>query len=743
MTKGRLFVLAIIVAGVAAFFLLDLRQYFSIEFFQAKRAVLEGYLHERPFETAAVFFAVYVVVTGLSLPGAAILTLVAGALFGLLWGVVIVSFASTLGATLAFLASRYLLRDWVQSKFGDKLKTINAGVEKEGAFYLFALRLVPAFPFFLINLVMGLTKMPTRTYFWVSQVGMLAGTIVYVYAGTQLGQFKISAGLIAAFVILGVFPLVAKKVLDAFKARKVYAKWTRPGKFDNNMVVIGGGSAGLVSAYIAAAVKAKVTLIEKHKMGGDCLNTGCVPSKALIATAKLLSHMRRSKEFGVRSATADFDFAEVMERVQRVVAQVEPHDSVERYSALGVECVKGTAKITSPWTVEATLADGGKRVIRTKNIVVAAGASPFVPPIPGLRESKPLTSDTIWDLRVLPKRLVVLGGGPIGCELAQCFARLGAKVTQVEMLPRIMIREDPEFSALVTKHFRADGIEVLVGHKAKEVRMEGGEKIIVVEHEGAEKRIACDEILCAVGRAANVQGYGLEELGVPVTKQKTVEVNEYLQAHYPNIYACGDVAGPYQFTHTASHMAWYCAVNALFGSFRKFRVDYSVIPWATFTDPPVARVGLNETEAKEKNIAHEVHTYGIDDLDRAIADGEAVGLVKVLTVPGSDRILGATIGGEHADDLIAEFVMCMKHRIGLNKVLGTIHAYPTLPEANKFVAGVWKRKQVTQGQMAFAAAFNEWTRGEAGLFDVLGKLFGLRDKRPYYAVEPAHAHGDD
>jgi pyruvate/2-oxoglutarate dehydrogenase complex dihydrolipoamide dehydrogenase (E3) component/uncharacterized membrane protein YdjX (TVP38/TMEM64 family) len=743
MTKGRLFVLAIIVAGIAAFFLLDLRQYFSLEYFQAKRAVLEGYLQAKPFETAAVFFAVYVVVTGLSLPGAAILTLVAGALFGLLWGVVIVSFASTLGATLAFLASRYLLRDWVQAKFGDKLKTINAGVEKEGAFYLFALRLVPAFPFFLINLVMGLTKMPTRTYFWVSQVGMLAGTIVYVYAGTQLGQFKISAGLVAAFVILGLFPLVAKKVLDAFKARKVYAKWQRPDKFDNNMVVIGGGSAGLVSAYIAAAVKAKVTLIEKHRMGGDCLNTGCVPSKALIATAKLLSHMRRSKEFGVRSATADFDFAEVMERVQRVVAQVEPHDSVERYSALGVECLKGTAKITSPWTVEASLADGSKRVIRTKSIVIAAGASPFVPPIPGLRESKPLTSDTIWDLRVLPRRLVVLGGGPIGCELAQCFARLGAKVTQVEMLPRIMIREDPEFSELVTKHFRADGIEVLVGHKAKEVRVEGGEKVVVVEHEGAEKRIACDEILCAVGRAANTQGYGLEELGVPVTKQKTVEVNEYLQAHYPNIYAAGDVAGPYQFTHTASHMAWYCAVNALFGSFRKFRVDYSVIPWATFTDPPVARVGLNETEAKEKKIAHEVHAYGIDDLDRAIADSEAEGLVKVLTAPGSDRILGATIAGEHADDLIAEFVMCMKHRIGLNKVLGTIHAYPTLPEANKFVAGVWKRKQVTQGQMAFATAFNQWTRGEAGLADVLGKLFGLRDKRPYYTVEPAHVHGDD
>jgi pyruvate/2-oxoglutarate dehydrogenase complex dihydrolipoamide dehydrogenase (E3) component/uncharacterized membrane protein YdjX (TVP38/TMEM64 family) len=741
MTKGKLIVVAVIAALIAAFFVFDLRRYVSLEYFQAQRAVIEAYVQSHPLQAAAIFFGIYVAVTGLSLPGAAILTLVAGATFGLLWGTVIVSFASSIGATLAFLASRFLLRDWVQGKFGDKLKPINEGVAREGAFYLFALRLVPAFPFFVINLVMGLTSIRTRTFYWVSQVGMLAGTLVYVYAGTQLGQFKISAGLIAAFVILGVFPLVAKKTLDALKARKVYAKWPRPDAYDNNLVVIGGGSAGLVSAYIAAAVKAKVTLVEKHRMGGDCLNTGCVPSKALIATTKLLSHMKRAKEFGLRSATADFDFAEVMERVQRIVAQVEPHDSVERYTALGVECLRGTAKITSPWTVEVLLADGAKRVIRTKGIVIAAGASPFVPPIPGLRESKPLTSDTVWDLRVLPKRLVVLGGGPIGCELAQCFARLGAKVTQVEMLPRIMIREDPEFSELVTRHFRDDGIDVLVGHKAKEVRVEGGEKIVVVEHDGQEKRIACDEILCAVGRAANVQGYGLEELGIPVTKQKTVEVNEYLQAHYPNIFAAGDVAGPYQFTHTASHMAWYCAVNSLFGRFRKFRVDYSVVPWATFTDPPVARVGLNETEAKEKKIAYEVATYGIDDLDRAIADSEAEGIVKVLTAPGSDKILGATIAGEHADDLIAEFVLCMKHRVGLNKVLGTMHAYPTLPEANKFVAGVWKKKQVTQGQMAFAKAFHEWTRGASGVGSVFAKLFSLGDKTPYYEV--AESHGDD
>ena len=736
MNKGKLLVAVVIVALIAAFFAFDLKRYVSLEYFEAQRSAIQAFVDAHPVKAGAIFFAIYVAVTGLSLPGAAILTLVAGAIFGLLWGVIIVSFASTLGASLAFLASRYLLRDWVQAKFGDKLKTINAGIERDGAFYLFAMRLVPAFPFFAINLLMGLTPMTVRTYYGISQAGMLAGTIVYVYAGTQLGQFRISAGLVAAFVLLGLFPLVAKKVLDALKARKIYSRWKRPAAYDNNLVVIGGGAAGLVSAYIGAAVKAKVTLVEKHRMGGDCLNTGCIPSKALIRTAKLLSQIRRSKDYGIRSASADFDFAQAMQRVQDVIAKVEPHDSVDRYTKLGVDCLQGTAKITSPWTVEVTLGNGETRTLTTKSIVIAAGGRPAIPPIPGLKEARPLTSENVWELRKLPARLVVLGGGPIGCELAQAFARLGAKVTQVEMGPRLLSKEDPEFSALAMKRFSDEGIEVLVGHKAKEVRLEYGAKTVVVEHEGGEKTIACDEILCAVGRAANVEGYGLEELGIRVTKQKTIDVNDFLQATYPNIYACGDVAGPYQFTHTASHMAWYCAVNALFGRFRKFRVDYSVIPWATFTDPEIARVGLNETEAKEKKIAYEVSTYGLDDLDRAIADSEAEGMVKVLTQPGTDKILGATIAGEHASDILAEFVAAMRHGFGMNRILGTIHAYPTMAEANKYAAGVWKRHRVTQGQMTLASAYNDWMRGAGGLGGVIGKLFALRDKRPYDAPAP-------
>jgi len=519
--------------------------------------------------------------------------------------------------------------------------------------------------------------------------------------------------LIGSFALLGIFPLIAKKIVDAIKARKVYARWSKPRRFDRNIIVIGGGSAGLVTAYIAAAVKAKVTLIEQHKLGGDCLNTGCVPSKALIRTAKFLSHTRRATEFGCRGASADFSFGEVMERVQRIIRDIEPHDSVERYTGLGVDVIEGSAKIVSPWEVEVTRHNGATGKLSTRSIVIAAGARPFVPPIPGIEEVGYLTSDNVWNLRELPKRLLVLGGGPIGCELTQAFARFGAgsgnTVTQVEMLPRLMIREDPEVSELVAARFRQEGIDVLLHHKAKAFVVEGGEKILIAEHEGREVRIPFDAVLVAVGRVANLKGYGLEDIGVATTR--TVDTNDFLQTTYPNIYAAGDVAGPYQFTHTAAHQAWYAAVNALFDPFKKFKADYSVIPWATFVEPEVARVGLNETEAKEKGIAYEVSRYDIDDLDRAIADSEAHGFIKVLTLPGKDRILGVTIVGEHAGDLIAEYVLAMKHGIGLNKILGTIHIYPTLAEANKYVAGVWKKAHAPQQLLAWVARFHTWRRG--------------------------------
>ncbi|WP_295502894.1 FAD-dependent oxidoreductase [Limnohabitans sp. Rim8] len=769
MRLRQIVLLLLLALAIGAFVALDLGRYLSFEQLKASQASFDQLYAQQPVMVAAVYFGVYVLATALSIPGAVIITLAGGAVFGLWQGLLLVSFASTLGATLAFLASRFVLREWVEARFGQRLADINAGVDKEGAFYLFTLRLIPVVPFFLINLLMGLTRMKTWTYYWVSQLGMLAGTAVYVNAGTQLAQLDsvrgiLSPALLGSFVLLGIFPLLARRVVAAVQKRKVYARWAsvRPKTFDRNLIVIGGGAAGLVSAYIAAAVKAKVTLIEAHKMGGDCLNYGCVPSKALIKSAKLAHQMRHGAQYGLSDTAPSFSFKAVMQRVHDVIKAIEPHDSVARYTGLGVDVLQGYGKLVNPWTVEVTLNDGQVQRLTARSIVIAAGARPMVPPLPGLDDVGYVTSDTLWDelakLDDIPKRIVVLGGGPIGCELSQSFARLGAQVTQVEMGERIMVREDEEVSALARDALQSDGVRVLTGHKAlrcewrlpfttseisvtaseakqsmdrhaslamtadKLPAMQGDKllamnedqstamtKYLIVEHGGQEHAIPFDVLVCAVGRVARLQGYGLEDMGVPT--HRTVETNEYLQTLYPNIYAAGDVAGPYQFTHTAAHQAWYAAVNALFGDFKSFKVDYRVIPWATFIDPEVARVGLNEQEAQAQGIPYEVTKYGIDDLDRAIADSEAHGFVKVLTVPGKDRILGVTIMGSHAGDLLAEYVLAMKHGLGLNKILGTIHTYPTMAEANKYAAGEWKRAHAPQKLLAWVKKFHDWRRG--------------------------------
>lgn len=710
---------AVAIILVALYEQFEIGQLLTLNHLKASKEALVSAYQSQPLLTLGVFFTVYVLAAALSIPGAIILTLAAGAMFGFWTGLLAVSFASSLGALLAFLVARHLLRKMVQARLGKSLAPINEGVQRDGVFYLLTLRLVPVFPFWLINLLMGLTPIRARRFYLASQIGMLPGTAVYVNAGTQLAAIQspsdiLSPALLGSFVLLGVFPLIAKAGIGWLQQRKVVAKWPKPRTFDRNLIVIGAGAGGLVSAYIAAAVKAKVTLIEGHKMGGDCLNYGCVPSKALIRSAKMAKQLRHADKLGFRQAQAEIgmrvDFAAVMSRIHAVIRDIAPHDSVERYTQLGVEVLQGHARIVTPWSVEVTLADGSKQTLTTRSIVIAAGASPLVPPIPGLQEALCLTSDTIWHLQALPQRLVVLGGGPIGCELAQSFARLGSTVTQVEMAPRVMVREDPEVSALVADALREDGVNLLTGHEAVQVAIVNGEKRLIVKHGEHETAIAFDELLCAVGRSPRVSGYGLEELGIPLTPRKTIATNAYLQTLYPNIYAVGDVAGPFQFTHTAAHQAWYAAVNALFGRFKRFQVDYSVIPWTTFTDPEVARVGLSETEAREQGIAHEVTRYDIDDLDRAIADGIAHGFVKVLTVPGKDKILGVTIVGEHAGELLAEYVLAMKHGLGLNKILSTIHTYPTMAEANKYAAGEWKRAHAPQKLLEWVRRYHAWER---------------------------------
>ncbi len=707
---ARLLLAIVLVAAVVLFFAFGLQRYLSLDALKTQQAALASYNAAHPWTVLAVFFALYVAITASSLPGAALLTLAAGALFGLLAGTVLVSFASSVGATLAFLASRFLFRDWVRQRFGKRLAAIDRGIDREGAFYLFTLRLVPVFPFFMINLLMGLTGIRVWTFYAVSQLGMLAGTVVYVNAGTQLARIHSLSGilsptLIGSFVLLGVFPLFARWIVTRFKARRVYAKWTRPRHYDRNLIVIGAGSAGLVSALIATTVRAKVTLVEAGRMGGDCLNTGCVPSKTLIRSAKLLAQARRAQDFGLARVDAEFDFGDVMERVQRAIETIAPHDSVERYRGLGVDVRTGHARITSPWTVEI---DGA--ALTTRAIVIAAGAEPFVPPIPGLAEADPLTSDTVWNLRKLPRRLAVLGGGPIGCELAQAFARLGSEVTQVELAERLLLREDDEVSAFARARLEADGVRVLSGHKAVAVEQDAHGRRLLCEHADARVEVAFDAILVAVGRKPRTSGYGLEELGIPLSKSKTVETDEYLQTLFPNIHACGDVAGPYQFTHVAAHQAWYATVNALFGGWHRFRADYRVIPAVTFMDPEIARVGLNEREAKEQDTAFEVTRYELDELDRAITEGETLGFVKVLTVPGKDRILGATIVGAHAGELLAEMTLAMRHRLGLKKILATVHAYPTFAEANKYAAGAWRKAHAPQRVLGWLERYHRWRR---------------------------------
>jgi pyruvate/2-oxoglutarate dehydrogenase complex dihydrolipoamide dehydrogenase (E3) component len=588
---------------------------------------------------------------------------------------------------------------------------VNEGFEKDGAFYLFSLRLVPVFPFFVINLLMGLLPIGAWRFYWVSQLGMLPATAVYVNAGTQLGQLEglsgiISAPLLGSFVLLALFPFIARGLLSRLRARRALGSYTRPRQFDTNLVVIGAGSAGLVASLIAATVKAKVTLIERHRMGGDCLNTGCVPSKAIIRSARIADYLRRAPEFGLAPVTPQVDFRAVMERVQGVIARIEPHDSVERFTSLGVDCVQGDATIVSPWEVEVN----GER-LSARNIVIASGSRARVPDIPGLDSLDYLTSDTLWDIRELPGRLLVLGAGPIGCELAQAFARLGSDVSLVTHADRIMPREDEDASAAVQQAFERQGISVHCGYEASAfARSEDGQEGVFSTAQG-EVTLSFDRVLLAVGRSPNTEGLGLEALGIEVTSSGTIAVDDYLCTAVPTIYACGDIAGPYQFTHMATHQAWYAAVNSLFGSFRRFKVDYSVVPWATFTDPEVARVGLSESEASAAGIDYEVTRYGIDDLDRAIADGEDHGFVKVLTEPGRDRILGATIVGYHAGELVSEFVLAMKHGIGLNKILGTIHIYPTLGESNKFLAGEWRKARKPEGVLRWVERYHGWLRG--------------------------------
>ncbi|MCP9886220.1 FAD-dependent oxidoreductase [Synechococcus sp. ATX 2A4] len=729
---------------VALFFLLDLPQALSVEALRDARSELLAWHQRAPLSAAVAYALTYVLVTGLSLPGAAVLTLAGGAVFGLGLGTLLVSFASSAGATIAFLLARTLLRQPVQQRFGARLAPIEAGLRRDGVLYLLSLRLVPVVPFFLVNVVMGLTPLPIRSFYLASQIGMLPGTLVYVNAGTQLAQLRSLEGiltppLLLSLALLAAFPWIARLALQAWKRWTLYRPWTRPARFDRNLIVIGAGAAGLVTAYIAAAVKAKVTLIEADRMGGDCLNTGCVPSKALIATARAAARMRQADRYGLTPHNPSVSLPQVLERVFAKVAAVAPHDSAERYEGLGVEVLRGHGRLIDPWTVAIRRGDGGEEQrLTAPAIVLATGASPVLPDLPGADGVGLLTSETLWqalrDSPLASPRLVVMGGGPVGCELSQALARLGARVTLLQRGPQLLSREDPDAAALVHQALEADGVRVLTGCTVRGFerrpstaaplapgcppdadggQTDGGQKVVLISTGAAEapehSELLCDQVLCAIGRQARLSGYGLEELGIPTGR--TIDTNAALQTLLPNIYAAGDVAGPWQFTHTAAHQAWYASVNALFAPFRRFQVDGRVIPRTTFTDPEVAGVGLNEAEAARQGVAVEITRFPLQELDRAIVESAETGFVKVLTPPGSDRILGVSIVAEQAGELLAEFVLAMRWRLGLGRILSTIHAYPTFSEASKSAAGAWKRAHAPQRTLALLQRFHAWRRG--------------------------------
>ncbi|HNM02829.1 MAG TPA: FAD-dependent oxidoreductase, partial [Leptospiraceae bacterium] len=639
----KLLIAAVIVTGFILFHHFHLQDYLSFEYLRQERDSLLQLYQSNEAAFTVSYFMIYVFSAAFSVPGATVLTLGAGALFGIWKGLLLVSFASTIGASLSFLVSRYMFRESIEKKFKDQMETVNSGIRKDGKLYLLSLRLVPAFPFFLINLLMGLTEISLGSFYAVSQIGMIPGTFVYVNAGTQLVSLNspkdiLSPVLMISFAALGMLPIAAKFFLSFLQNRRLYANYKKPDKFDYNIAVIGAGAAGLVTSYISAAVRAKTLLIEKNKMGGDCLNTGCVPSKTLLSAAKKIHLAKKAEQYGLNSAKIDFDFSRIMERVHSVIRKIEPNDSIERYSGLGVECIRGDAKLLSPFEIQI-----GERKITAKNIVIASGAEPFIPDIPGLKDVGYLSSETLWNLKKLPKTFLVAGAGAIGCELAQAFSRLGSKVVLVEAAERILPSEDAKLSSFLYEVFIEEGIEIIASGKILQFEKNILGKKAKIQCNDKINEIFFDEVLICTGRKARTEGFGLEELGIRLTSKGSIEVNSYLQTNYPNIFACGDAAGPFQLTHAAAHQAWYAAVNALFGFAKTFKADYRVMPRTVYTDPEIARVGISEKEALENGIEYEKTEYDIGELDRAVTEGEARGFIQVLTEKRSDRILGVTI----------------------------------------------------------------------------------------------------
>lgn len=701
-----LLIIALIIFSVIFF---DIGSYLTFSELKDKQAQLQSLVSENPYLSAGIYFLIYVIATAISIPGALIFTLAGGALFGFLYGTLLVSFASTIGALLGFLVARYFLHDYVQTRFASRLTLINKKVKEEGALYLLFLRLVPVFPFVLVNLVMALTPIRSFTFYWVSQLGMLPATMIYVNAGTQIAKISslndiTSPSLLFALALLGALPFISKGIFNVIKSRRLYKSFNKPKSFEYNTVVLGGGSAGLVAAYTTSTLQGKVALIERHQMGGDCLNTGCVPSKSILRSAKFVADIKNHTAFGITNATQNFDYKNIIERVHNKIATIEPKDSVERYTELGVDCERGDATVISPWEVQVE----GK-TLTTKNIIVATGATPALPDIEGLSSIPYFTTDSIWSLSELPESLVIIGAGPIGCELGQAFARLGSTVTIIQRNAVILPNEDEEAASIIETSLQQDGITLHKNFHSEKVIRENSHYAMLGKKDGTAITIHFSHVLIATGRKANLQG--LDALELEVDDKQRLVTNDTLQTKYPNIYACGDVTSSMQYTHSASHQAWYAAFNALFHPVKKFKCTLNNMPRAVFTDPEIASIGITEQQAKDNELDYQVTTFPMDDIDRAITDNATTGFIKVITPTNSDKILGACIVGEHASELIAEFVLAKTHGLGLNKILQTVHIYPTRSEINRMVAGKWRRSKLTQRTINLLSKFQSWRLG--------------------------------
>ncbi len=725
--------------------------WFSLAHLQAQYQDLQAWYIHAPWTVRAAFFSLYIVLASAAVPGIVVLTLAGGAVLGFGWGLLLVSFASSLGATLTLLVVRHVLADNLAAYWGAgmtrRLARMTQGLEREGVFYLLSLRLIPLVPFGAINVLMGLTRMPAWRFYLFSQLGMLPSTLIYLQAGSQLAalrsvsevlQPQVAAVLFALAFALAATPWLTRRTGAWLRRRTVAARWKRPARFDYNLIVIGGGAGGLVSAYVAAHAQARVALVEAGEMGGDCLNRGCVPSKALLQSARVAQQARHAQGFGVQTGPVQVDFAVVLQRVRSIIAAIAPNDSPERYRAMGVDVVQAYAYLVDPWTVELRRSGQAPERISARNIILATGSQPVVPAIAGLQDSGYVTSDTLWDVLekagALPQRIAIVGGGPVGCELAQAFARLGAQVTVVESGPVLLSKEDADVSTLVQAALSADGVRVFTAHQV--LRCEtlpqhaGADKLIVLRQNSTrqsgssiglaspaaqddEFAVPYDLLICATGRKPRLHGFGLQDLGI--ASDTLLHTDAYLQTLIPSIYAAGDVVGPYQFTHAAAHQAWYAAVNALLDGWGALRPDYSLLPTAVYVAPQVARVGLNEQQAQARGVAYEVTRFDLAGVDRAVCDAALgtvpAGFVKVLTVPGRDTLLGVSIVGEQAAELLAPYALAMRQGLGLKAILATIHTYPTLSESAKQVAGQWQRAHLPAAAMPWLARWHRWRRG--------------------------------